>query len=71
MIPPQRRGKASRESTLPFFGIFIALVLLGLTVADFANDGMISEYLIGANLVLALAFSGYRIDTLIDKIFRR
>lgn len=43
-------------------GILIPLVLVALTVADFANDGRISKELIGACLLFAFGFTGRLLD---------
>lgn len=39
-----------------------SLILLGLPIADFANDGQVSELLVGALLILAFGGGGFAAD---------
>ena len=43
-------------------GILIPVVLLGITVADFVNDGQIDKELIGALILFAFGFTGRMLD---------
>lgn len=57
-----------------FAGLIVLLcvgTVLGLTVADFTNDGTIdNQLLIGAVIVFALAFGGFKVDRLLDRWLR-
>jgi hypothetical protein len=67
----QSREKEPKPSAR--LGGFVVLVTLltivGLTIADFANDGKVSQGWIGALVVICLTFGGYGADRLRD-IFR-
>jgi hypothetical protein len=63
--PPSK--STARARTEAFLAIFLPLLLAGLAIADFANDGQIDKYLIGALMVFGLAAAGYRVDTLMEK----
>lgn len=58
-----RVTKSGRKSD-SIFGYLIPLVLVGLTIADFARDGQIDKYLLGTVFLLGIAALGYRVDTL-------
>jgi hypothetical protein len=70
---PRRRRES--ESQPPrgnvIFGYLIPLVLIGLTIADFARDGQIDKYLIGADLIFGLGALGWRVDSIIEKYLDR
>lgn len=51
-------------------GILIPLGLLGLTIADFLNDGSISRELIAADIVLAFGLTGRMLDLQLWQNFR-
>lgn len=65
----RRRRRSPGPDAL--FGYLIPLVVIGLSVADFARDGQVDKYLIGAMLVFGLGALGYRIDTLIQSYVER
>lgn len=53
-------------------GLIVAvtvLTIVGLTIADFANDGKVDVHWIGALLIIALTFGGYGMDKLFSKWF--
>jgi len=60
----RRRSSRGPDALL---GYLIPLTLVGLSIADFARDGQVDKYLIGALMIFGLGALGYRIDTLIEK----
>ena len=72
MTTPSPRNEPPRLSDrLGSLVVMLAvLTLMGLAIADFANDGKVSEVLIGALLVLALTFGGYGADRVLGRMFR-
>jgi len=57
----------SRSKIQTFLAVLIPLTIVGLAVADFARDGQVDKYLIGALMIFGLGSLGYRIDVLIEK----
>lgn len=51
-------------------GILGPLILLGLTIADFLNDGEISQYLIAADILLIFGLTGRMLDLQVWQNFR-
>lgn len=62
--PPKSRG-------FPYIAGFIAVVLSVVLVIQVIQTGKVDKYLVGALLVLALAFSGYGGDKLIERYLER
>lgn len=61
----QRRRSSKGPDVL--LGYLIPLVIVGLSIADFARDGQVDKYLIGALMIFGLGALGYRVDALIEK----
>lgn len=49
--------------------ILTTLTIIGLAIADFANDGKVDKLWIGALLFLALTFGGYGADKVMGRFF--
>ena len=64
MPTTRRRSSRGPDALLAYL---IPLVVVGLAIADFARDGQVDKYLIGALMIFGLGALGYRIDTLIEK----
>lgn len=47
------------------------LVIIGLSIADFAQDGRIDKHLIGALVLFGLAAAGVQVDTLLERYVDR
>ncbi len=62
-------GMRRRNSRGPdaLFSYLIPMVIIGLTIADYSDDGKIDKYLLGILFVYGLAAAGYRVDTLMEK----
>lgn len=59
----------SRAKGFPVIAGFIAVVFAGVLVIQTLKTGSVDKYLVGALLVLALAFSGYAGDRLLERYF--
>lgn len=65
--PKQDRKPSER---LGSFAVLITLAtIIGLTIADFANDGKVDQVWIAALVVICLTFGGYGADRVRD-LFR-
>lgn len=65
---PQQRGWPIERFIAGSIG---PIVLLVLTVLDFANDGDVSKYLIGADVLLAFGYTGRLLDLQVWREFTR
>lgn len=61
----------SKSRGFPVIAGFIAVVLAAVLVAQVIKTGEVDKYLVGALVVLALAFSGYGGDRLIERWLER
>lgn len=63
--PPQRLG----DRLAGLIVLLTTLTIVGLAIADFANDGKVDKLWIGALLVVALTFGGYGADKVLGRWF--
>lgn len=49
--------------------LLTVLTVIGLAIADFANDGKVDRLWIGALVVIALTFGGYGADRVLGRWF--
>lgn len=59
----------SKAKGFPFIAGLIAVVLSLVLLLQVAKTGVVDKYLVGALVVLALAFSGYGGDRLLERYF--
>lgn len=59
----------SKSRGFPFIAGLIAVVLSAVLVLGVLKTGQVDKYLVGALVVLALAFSGYGGDRLLERYF--
>jgi hypothetical protein len=64
----QKERKPS-ERLASFVVLLTVLTIVGLTIADFADDGKVDHVWLGALVVICLTFGGYGADRIRD-IFR-
>ncbi len=60
-----------QSKALPIVAVVISLGLLAILVIQAVKTGEVDKYLIGALVVLALAFSGYGGDRLLERWLER
>lgn len=60
-----------QSKAMPTVAVVISLGLLAILVIQAVKTGVVDKYLIGALVVLALAFSGYGGDRLLEKWLER
>lgn len=70
MGAPQKKEPRPSERLGGFVVLVTLLTIIGLTIADFANDGKVSDGWIVALVVICTTFGGYGADRLRD-IFRQ
>jgi hypothetical protein len=64
-----QQRKVSNRGPDVLFAYLIPLILCGLAIADFSDDGKIDKFLIGGLMVFGLGSLGYRIDTMFERYF--
>lgn len=70
--PPPPEQNPEPPPSMAGLGIWLILfTVIGLTIADFANDGKVDGQFLGALLVLAAMFVGYKADDLLRSLFER
>ncbi len=69
--PPPRKASVPKlsERLGGLIVVLSTLTIVGLAIADFANDGKVDKLWIGALLVLALTFGGYGADKMLGRWF--
>ena len=71
-VPPQPPEQDREPPSMAGLGIWLILAtVIGLTIADFANDGKVDYQFVGALLVLAAMFAGYKADDLLRNLIAR
>lgn len=67
--PPDPLATPSKSRGFPFIAGLIAVVLSIVLLFQVYKTGEVDKYLVGALVVLALAFSGYGGDRLLERYF--
>lgn len=66
---PNRKPPRLSDRLSGLVVLFTVLTIMGLAIADFANDGAVASIWVGALLVIALTFGGYGADKVLGRFF--
>lgn len=66
-VTPPSQVQPSKSRGFPFIAGLIAVVLSIVLILQVFKTGQVDKYLVGALVVLALAFSGYGGDRILER----